>query len=150
MKLISAAREPLGLPELVELDDVRVRISVTMCSHAFITECHAHDEFKNTMNKIKVNEDKMTLVEESTNSDELSSFFEQSKIAVEKFAAGTNVPLLAKTCRNTESLSPLSDRKIGQTRFDMLAVPKLSELLFPTRHEIFLSSSGIFIPVSDS
>ena len=115
-----------------------------MYSYSYITGYHAHNSFKKFPNKIKGNEDKTKLDKEFINSDKLLSFYERSKIETVKFVASTNTPLLAKMRINVESL-PLSDVKIGPTKFDTLTVTNLFELLFSVRYVIFSPSSGNFL-----
>ena len=64
---------------------------------------------------MKLNDDKMY-------PDELSHFYESSKITASKYAAGINTSLLKKLIRDISSRSPHSDGLIGSTIFDTLVV----------------------------
>ena len=76
MSLINVACETLRISTLVKLDDTKVIFMVVIHIHTFVIGYHAHDKSKKMLNKIKGNEDKTKLDEESIKSYDLSSFHE--------------------------------------------------------------------------
>ena len=121
-----------------------------MCSHAFVSGCDYHDQFKKVLNRIIGNNNAMKLDEETINSHELSRFYGWSNVYAENHTEVTNMTLLAKLKRETSSCYPHSYGRVGVTRFNALAVFAFFEFLFLIRNLVFSPTSGVLVHVSDT
>ena len=61
---------------------------------------------------------------------------------------GDKTTLLARFSRETSYCSPRTYEKIGGTRFGTLAIFMFLDFLLPVRRLIFLSTSGMLVPIS--
>ena len=105
LKLINVEHERFGLTTLSKLDNTRVKIIIAMYSHAFMSGCFSHNQLKNMLNGMHVNEDEMKHDTKTINLDELSRLCECSKISAETISRHYHTPIRKNEKMHTITLS---------------------------------------------
>ena len=134
---INTAYKPLGVPEIVQLDNTKMRIMLVIRRCAFYTRHHAHHDFHGTLKTVRDVGADAQLDEKMIDQHQLSRLIEWTKISAAMHVSEGNEELLAKLCINMPKNTPLSHRNAGATRFDSLATLAIIEYLFPIRFLIF-------------
>jgi len=75
--------------------------------------------------------------------DEFSSLAEWLLVSIAKYIARTNEILLAKICRDIQSITPIDAGILGNPRVDTLVVTVFLELMYSIKYAIFSTNEGL-------
>ena len=75
--------------------------------------------------------------------DELSSLAKWLLVSIAKYIARTNKFILAKLCRDIQSLTPIDVGILGNPRVDTLVAIAFLELIYSVKYAIFSTNKGL-------
>ena len=81
--------------------------------------------------------------EDFISEDKFSSLAERLLVSIAKYIARTNEFILAKLCRDIQSITPMDVGILGNPRVDTLVATAFLELMYPVKYAIFSTNKGL-------
>ena len=134
----------MGFMELHKMADVYTRMLFSLYSHNFVSADICYDMFNEIFNQRMEEFSKEIMFDKDfITEDEFSSLAEWLLVSIAKYIARTNEILLAKICRDIQSITPIDAGILGNPRVDTLVVTVFLELMYSIKYAIFSTNEGL-------